>query len=215
MVDIFEFWSDIGRGETVHPADKSVLKRMNPKKHGFRTDCLPASYVGRLRDAPVVLLYLSPGFDEQDLKEAISDEGKDYYVRRWTGNEPLPDIGISGHNWLKSRTKYFTDYKIAKDSIAVLNIGAYHSINVNSYSSMLALPSSRASLDWAQRTLFPDAESGKRIVICMRSAAYWGLETGRIYGKSLFTPEVTRKGYLVYNDKNQKIKDMVYKSLNT
>src|SRR6266508_148553 len=64
--DIFEFWSQIARGEHIHPADKRVFSRMRPEKHGFRLDCLPGCFGGRLRDAPVVLLYLSPGFGEQD-----------------------------------------------------------------------------------------------------------------------------------------------------
>ena len=34
--DIFEFWSQIGWGEHVHPADKKVFERMRPEKHGFR-----------------------------------------------------------------------------------------------------------------------------------------------------------------------------------
>ena len=50
------------RGENVHPVDRKVFERMDPHKHGFRLDCLPSSFGGRLRDAPVVLLYLSPGF---------------------------------------------------------------------------------------------------------------------------------------------------------
>jgi len=50
------------RGENVHPVDRKVFERMDPHKHGFRLDCLLSSFGGRLRDAPVGLLYLSPGF---------------------------------------------------------------------------------------------------------------------------------------------------------
>jgi hypothetical protein len=205
MTDIFDFWSSIRRGETIHPADRDIFARIDAKKHGFRTDCLPACYAGRLCSAPIVLLYLSPGFCPQDLTDASSDEGKDYYLRRWTGNEPLPGVGYAGHTWLKSRTKDFANYNTVMNKIAVLNIGAYHSTNVNSYSSLLALPSSRISLTWAQNVLFPEAEAGKRIVICMRSAAYWGLEAEKAYGKALFAPSVTRNGYLVEDNANQKI----------
>lgn len=212
-MDIFEFWSHIGRGENIHPADKSVFARIDPKKHGFRTDCLPTCYLGRLRSAPVVLLYLSPGFEEQDLKDAASDKSKKYYSKVWIGNEPLPGIGGAGHQWLKSRTKPFADYKIAKDKIAILNIGAYHSKKVKSCSSLLTLPSSRTSIAWAQDVLFPDAESGKRVVLCMRSAAYWGLDIGKTYGKSLFAPQVNIGGYLIKNDKNKQLIETVHKRL--
>ena len=212
MTDIFEFWSHIRRGENIHPADEKVFARLDPRKHGFRADCLPACYGGRLRSAPVVLLYLSPGFSEGDLKDAASDEGKDRYLRRWAGNEPHRSEG-AGSKWLKSRTKCFADYKTVSDKVATLNIGAYHSTDVRSYSALLALPSSRVSLSWAQNVLFPEAESGKRIVICMRSAAYWGLDTGRTYGESLFAPYVNRAGYLKKSDENQKIVEKVRAAL--
>jgi hypothetical protein len=211
IADIFEFWSQIGRGESVHPGDRKVFDRMDSKKHGFRLDCLPSSFGGRLRDAPVVLLYLSPGFGEQDVIDAQTDEGKDYYVRRWRGYEPVRDIKS---NWMLSRTKNFGDYETVKNKIALLNIGAYHSADVRSFGSLLALPSSRVSLGWAQEVLFPDAEAGKRVVICMRSASCWGLERGRKYGKSLFAPEVNpRSGYLLNNDDNKHLVHMVQKRL--
>jgi hypothetical protein len=166
-------------------------------------DCLPACFGGRLRDAPIVQLYLSPGFSESDVAEAKTDEGKDYYLRRWQGYEP------SKSSWMKRRTKVFGDWEKVKDKIALLNIGAYHSTNVKSYASLLALPSSRVSLAWAQSVLFPDAEIGKRIVICMRSAAYWGLDTGRRYGDSLFVPRVNRSGHLLNNVENRQLIKLV------
>jgi hypothetical protein len=208
--DIFKFWSQIDRGEHIHPADKRVFDRMRPKKHGFRLDCLPSSFGGRLRDAPVVLLYLSPGFGRQDLRDARTEEGKDYYVRRWRGYEPIRDIKS---NWMVSRTKSFGTYDEVKDKIALLNIGAYHSTRLKSFASLLALPSSRVSLAWAQDVLFPDAEAGKRIVICMRSASYWGLEQGQKYKGALFAPKVNRSGYLLKNHDNEVLIERVRKCL--
>jgi hypothetical protein len=127
MVDIFEFWSKIGRGEKIHPADRGAFARMDAKRHGFRLDCLPAAFGGRLRDAPIVLLYLSPGFSQADLAAAKTNEGKDFYVRRWQGYEP------AATSWTRSRTKNFGDWEIVRQKVAVLNIGAYHSTNVRSY----------------------------------------------------------------------------------
>jgi hypothetical protein len=207
--DIFEFWSQIDRGEHIHPADKSVFARMRPEKHGFRLDCLPGCFGGRLRDAPVVLLYLSPGFGKQDIVDAKTDGGKDYYARRWIGYEPLREFGSGKSSWMSSRTKIFGNFETVKDKLALLNIGSYHSVNVSSFSSLLSLPSSRVSLGWAQDALFPDAEAGKRIVICMRSAAYWGLEQGRKYKGSLFAPMVNRSGHLLKNDENRRLVDVV------
>jgi hypothetical protein len=208
MMDIFEFWSQIKRGETVHPADRDVFARINLGKHGFQLDCLPACYGGVLKTAPVVFLYLSPGYSAFDVEDAQSEAGKDYCLRKWTGEEPFRDYG-PGKAWLRSRTKNYAEYEIARHSIATLNIGAYHSKDVKDYGSLLALPSSRVSLSWAQAVLFPQAERGERIVVCMRSAAYWGLEIGRHYGNSLFAPEVNRGGHLLKNDMNGSIRELI------
>jgi hypothetical protein len=59
-------------------------------------------------------------------------------TRRWRGYEPIRDIKS---NWMLSRTKNFGDYETVKNMIALLNIGAYHSADVRSFGSLLALPS--------------------------------------------------------------------------
>jgi hypothetical protein len=209
MTDIFEFWSRIGWGEFMHPADKVVFSRMNPEKHGFRLDCLPACFGGPLRTAHVVLLYLSPGFTEQDVADAETDETKNYYARRWKGEEPLRSVDGLGTAWVASRTRSFGSWTTIRDKVAILNIGAYHSRDVKSYGALLALPSSRVALEWAQSVLFPDAEAGKRIVICMRSASYWGLEQGRRYHGALFAPYVNRSGHLINNDEKHRLIELI------
>jgi len=216
MTDIFEFWSRMQRGETIHPADKVVFARINSQvksagreKNKFQTQCLPGCFSGRLRTAAVVLLYLSPGYSRQDEKDAASDEGRDYYFRKWQGNEPLRTSGGEGEKWLRSRTRTFGDYEAVRNHLAILNIGAYHSKVISDYATLTALPSSRVSLDWAQNVLFPEAERGERIVICMRAAAYWGLKTGESYGQGLFAPAVNRSGYLLKNAENAALIDRV------
>jgi hypothetical protein len=64
-------------------------------------------------------------------------------------------------------------------------------------------------MEWAQSVLFPEAEAGRRIVICMRSAPYWGLDPGRRYGKCLFAPLVNRSGHLIKNDDNRRLIKLV------
>ncbi|HRJ67929.1 MAG TPA: hypothetical protein PLW48_12405, partial [Alphaproteobacteria bacterium] len=140
---------------------------------------------------------------------ADSDEGRDYYFRKWQGNEPLRTSGGEGEKWLRSRTRTFGDYEAVRNHLAILNIGAYHSKVISDYATLTALPSSRVSLDWAQNVLFPEAERGERIVICMRAAAYWGLKTGESYGQGLFAPAVNRSGYLLKNAENAALIDRV------
>ena len=71
---------------------------MNPEKHGFELDCLPGCFAGRLKTAKVVLLYLSPGYDQTVADDAKTEEGKDYYFRRWQGDEPFRTTG-PGVSW--------------------------------------------------------------------------------------------------------------------
>jgi hypothetical protein len=207
--DIFEFWSLINRGEHIHPADVAVLNRMTAEQHGFKLECLPGCYGGPLKTAPIVLLFLSPGFSAKDAAEAKTEEMRDYYVRRWAGDEPLRGADPAASAWVASRTRAFGDWDAIRINIAILNIGAYHSKDVKSYGSLMALPSSRVALDWAQSVLFPQAEAGKRLVICMRSAHCWGLERGRSYGAGLFAPHVNRSGYLINNDENARLVQLV------
>jgi hypothetical protein len=82
----------------------AMLFRLDAERHGFQLQCLPGCFAGRLRTAPLVLLYLSPGFSEDDVADAQSEDGKDYRLRSWQGNEPFRDHG-PGRSWLESRTK--------------------------------------------------------------------------------------------------------------
>ena len=200
------------RGDRIHPADKEVFDRMNAERHGFQLDCLPACFAGRLKTASVVLLYLSPGYDQAIADDAKTEATKDYYFRRWQGDEPFRDTG-PGVSWIESKTKIFGDYAAVKNHFALLNIGAYHSKTLKDYGSLLALPSSRVSLTWAQQTLFPEAEAGKRIVICLRSAAYWGLDVGREYKGTLFAPAFNRGGHVLKSAQRERIIEVVRKRI--
>jgi hypothetical protein len=116
--DIFEFWSRMPRGANIHPDDQPIFDRLNPKKHGFQLGCLPASFNGPLRTAGLILLYLSPGFEGHEVRDAKTPEWQDYYFRRWQGNEPIR----ADASWVKSRTAYFGNWEDLRHS-AVLNIG--------------------------------------------------------------------------------------------
>jgi hypothetical protein len=201
---IFDFWSEVEHGAHVHPADVKTFERMDAARHGFNLQCLPGCFAGRLRTASVVFLYLSPGFDPTMVDAAKTNEAKDFRMRSYTGNEPFRDHG-PGRAWVEARMKPFGEFESVRDQCAVLNIGAYPSKDVKSYASLLALPSSRLSLSWAQDYLFAEAEAERRIVICMRSAAYWGFDTGRNYKGTLFAPEVGRSGHLYKTAANQEL----------
>ena len=208
--DIFEFWSRMKFGARVHPADQSIFARMEPLRHGFQLECLPACFAGPLKTAPVVFLYLSPGYEKGEETKARLKETQRRYFVRWQGEELLPE-----HHWFISRTKRFGSYDSVRKKVAVLNIGAYHSRTMDSYGSMLALPSSRVTLDWAQSVLFKEAERGKRIVVCMRAAPYWGLEAGKSYDGHLYAPRTVRSGFLRKSGTSRKLVEAICQRIGT
>ena len=191
--DIFEFWSGIRLRGGAHPADYEVLRRV---RHNFDLRCLPACFFGPLKTAPVVLLYLSPGLSDQDYADARTKKGRARYRRTWAGEEPLrgPDEHEHAWWWWKSRTKSLGDWQALTTKVAILNIGAYHSKKFKNKPLLAALPSSRVSIDWAQHVLFPEAMAGRRVVVCLRAARFWGLQVGERYGRALFAPPVTPRG---------------------
>ena len=144
---------------------------------------LPAPFGGPLRTAKVVLLYLSPGLTAQDRAEADIAEVQQYFMGQRTGHAPFRTEG-GGFKWLTDRTKCFGDWALISPHLAKLNIGGYHSKTFEDAPLLAALPSSRISIGWAQDVLFPQAERGQRVVICLRSARFWGLEQGERYGHS-------------------------------
>jgi len=154
-----------------------------------------------LRTAPIVLLFLNPGFVDFDLEHAQSIGGQDFYFRQRSGNSELPskDEHPFAHKWWASRIKHLgVDETKASKNVAIVNISPYKSKGFSDYHMLAALPSSRACLNWAQSELFPSAKSKQRVVICLRSAAYWGLGCASETG-FLFIPEVNRGGFMSRN----------------
>lgn len=201
-IDIFDFWEEISRDEHVHPRDREVLSRVD---HKFDLKCLPACFSGPLRTAPVVLLYLSPGWSESDVEKAKTQDERDYYHERRKGYQPLAGPDRSGWKWWTSRTAKFGNWEQLQSKIAVLNIGAYHSKEFGDAPLLAALPSSRASVDWAQNILFPQAIAAERVVVCLRAARFWGLDHKEKHGKALFAPAVTRGGHMQKGPMRDKI----------
>lgn len=191
MDDIFSFWAGwTGSDSYIHPADRKVLDRVG---HGFKTDCPAEPFRGRLKEAPIVLLFLSPGFHERDLRTA--NDG--YFSRQREGQCDLPTKAEHETAWawgVKIVRQFGVEYENVRSKIAVLNISPYRSKAFHDWNLLAALPSARTALGWAQTVLFKDAEEGKRTVVCLRSRTYWGLGENQKYGKSLFAPEYTRNG---------------------
>lgn len=158
--DIFEFWSGLPGDARVHPADAKVFDTV---KHEFKLDCLVGVFRGPLKTAPVVLLFLSPGFDEGDSQHARSPVGQACYAKMRIGehNFPNKEEHESASAWSEKIVRQFgLNYKDVLSKLAFLNMGAYKSKDFNDWPMLAALPSSRVALDWAQSVLFPQAEAG-------------------------------------------------------
>jgi len=179
-------------------------------EHHFNLQCLPAAYYGPLKNAPVVLLFLSPGFDISDLDHANSIEGQTWYASQRSGTAPLPteqDHAALFQWWTGICRPFRLDPDQIRHKLAILNLGAYKSVDFRDWHMLSALPSSRKALDWVQSVLFPQAEGGERVVVCLRSAKHWGLRTaeGGPYGEALFAPSVTRAGHMLHGDLRERI----------
>jgi hypothetical protein len=210
--DIFRFWSEMPEDADVHPADESVLAS---RKHGFELRGLPGPYAGPLRTASVVLLFLSPGLDDRDVAHAATKAGRRWYVDQRTGKCDLPneEQHPPAYRWLNRVIRQFgIDYGKARSTVATLNIGAYKSVHFTDWSMLSALPSSKVCLDWAQSVLFPQAKAGKRVVVCLRSANYWGLRVGESVG-SLFCPPCTRGAIMHHGEMREDIKSAVQNAI--
>jgi len=196
----------------MHPSDRPVLER---NKHKFEPRCLPGPYMGPLCHAAVVLLFLSPGLDFRDVAHCDSKSGRDYYARQRTGECDLPEEEEhpSAHKWLtKIIGQFEIGYEEARSTVATLNISAYKSKAFSDWPLFAALPSCRAGLDWAQSVLFPQALAGKRVVVCLRSARYWGLRTGYSEG-SLFCPPFSRNAMMVQSEMREPVKTAVKRAV--
>ncbi|MBI3993998.1 MAG: hypothetical protein HY342_12045 [Candidatus Lambdaproteobacteria bacterium] len=202
--DIFEFWSEIGRGDSVHPRDIQVMSRVDHVGK-LNLDCLPACFSGPLKTARIVLLFLNPGLSERDITWATTDEGRDYYQEKRRGSQPLSGPDGIGFKFWTSHTKDYGEWRNLRNKIAKLNISGYHSTKSPGTQLLAALPSSRVTLDWAQQVLFPQAITGERVVVCLRAKRFWGLDAREQHGKALFAPEVTRGGRMKEGKMKQKI----------
>lgn len=215
-MDIFDFWRPVGAKDNIHPADHHVFQRLADDTHGFQLDCLPGPFKGPLRTAPVVLLFLSPGFKDVDREHAATVEGQAYYARSRTGEAPLPtkEDHPASYAWSAKVIKQFgVQYEEVRAKVAFLNIGPYKSASFDDWPLLSALPSCRAAIDWAQTVLFPEAEAGNRVVVCLRSARHWGLSKGSPAKGNLFAPHHTQDGMMVHGPEREAIKAVAQRAV--
>ena len=217
MMDIFDFWKDVGPACRIHPKDEGIISRYPKGEHALNLDCCPVPFYGPLRTAAIVLLYLNPGLSDSDTNDAKSAEGQKFWFDQRSGTALLRSQEIlEKKSWWVSRTKRFgVDPEHLRSRMAVLEICPYHSKSFEDGPLLAALPSCRASIEWAQQTLFPSAIDGGRVVVCLRAASYWGLVPGNCYGESLFAPRTARSGHMMDDDIRETVIATVQRKLNS
>ncbi|QNM83318.1 hypothetical protein H8M03_02940 [Sphingomonas sabuli] len=214
MEDLFGFWARCKGDQFVHPDDADVL---GSTAHSFNLECLPSPFTGPLRTAPVVLLFIAPGFDPYDLDHAKQPQAQAWYERQRGGDEPLSTAAEHRTHygwWTRIVRQFGITPEAARAEVAVLDMAPYHSKSFHDWPLLAALPSARKAVDWAQSVLFPAARAGDRIVVCLRSAAYWGLASGsagRVFGEALFCPAFTRGGFMRHGPMREQVRAAVQK----
>lgn len=211
--DIFDFWAECPGDGRIHPQDRPVFERAGDM--GFDLRCLPCNIWGTLKTARVVLLFLSPGFVKFDLEYAERPSSHALLERRHLGVEPLDskDDHPLGWKWWASRTKAIGKPHELRDNVAILNIGAYHSKEFKDAHALMALPSSRMAIGWAQSVLFPQAERGERVAVCLRKPRAWGLKSGQAYPGTLYAPVTNAAGYMVHGEERETIRRIARQAL--
>ncbi|MCP1998632.1 hypothetical protein [Nitrobacter winogradskyi] len=200
MIDIFEYWKDVDPRTLVHPEDRPFF---DSNKHRLCLSCLPVPYYGPLKTAKIVLLYLNPGLTQRDIVAASDPTEQDFFWRQRQGYEYLRDQeGRKEKSWWFLRTKYFgLETEFIRKNLAVVQLCAYHSQSFKDWSLLTKLPSCKVAFEWTQNFLIPQAKRGERIVVCLRSPKYWGLEAGRKYEGQLFSPKTTRQGLALLSER--------------
>jgi hypothetical protein len=197
--DLLRFWTKAIPSLQVHPDDAPVL---DAYPHSLALDTLVGPWMGPVRTAPVVLLTLNGGIGANgvEVAEAQMPAVREFMVQNLGGDAPLPAFKTNpaGREWTERRLAQFgLSYQAAATKVAFVNLIPYRSrAGSDDMRTAKRLESYRLVRSWAHDTLFPQAEAGERVVVCLRSASHWGLVTDTHRGKSLFTPKVNRSGFM-------------------
>jgi hypothetical protein len=166
--------------------------------------------MGAARDAQITLLYANGGRSPEDCNVGAIKAWLPSYAHHLSGEAPLPlfENHPPARKWTQAHIKAFgMPYEDARTKIAFLNIVPYKTWDTADWGRkevrdlIEELPSVLAMRRWLHDVLRPDAIDGKRLVVCLRSAALWGLGAGEASKGGLFTPRPNRGGFLPQADR--------------
>jgi len=173
MSGLRDFWRRLDG--PVHPDDRPFF---DGASHTFNLEYPPPAFVGRIDEAPIVVLMANGGYNETTKSEFKSQRDIDEYIDYLTGARGVPPDNLSAYytgsplwNWIRG------------GQLAIANAVAYRSpkLSEEPANRRLAkrLPSYRAHVEWLRRELLPSAAQRKRLVVAHRFTQ-WGLRRSQM-----------------------------------
>jgi hypothetical protein len=172
----------------------------NAADNGLHLSLQPVPYVGDLRTAAIVLLFLNPGFGYSDYWAEYHGPG---FRERIVNNLHQSFEGVEfpfmfldptlcwsgGFIWWEKKLrktiqkiaaeKFDGNYRVGLRSLssklACVELFPYHSSSFRDHNLLEHLPSVNAARQYALNGLIPDARAGKRTVIVTRQVAAWAV----------------------------------------
>jgi hypothetical protein len=173
-MSLFEFWSRLAEGATVHPDDRAVLEG---GPHGFHFDLPPTPVLGSLRTAPVVLCYGNSVHQELDAAEARNHSHRARLAWQVDGVDPYPTWMPSWSDLLAARCRQMAlGLDELARAVAILNVVPYASerLGVNETAIARHLASSAVARRYLHEVLVPRARSEEIFLVVVRSHVLWG-----------------------------------------
>ena len=78
-------------------ADKAIIDRFNEKENDtyrIHTEIMPAPFMGNVLEAPILLLLLNPGFDEEEERLNYYNDYRSYWENEIQHKESITDLPL-------------------------------------------------------------------------------------------------------------------------
>lgn len=173
---IFDFWNKLKAQQCVHPEDANVLKK-HPDT--FELNIPPGHINGQFKSAPIIALYLNPGFEDEDRLSFDNAEYRELLFQQIQGENDFPLWFERWKKWFIPRVRIndLDDNQLAKN-VAIFNVCAYASKDAKMLTPEIieSLPSSQVAIRYLHDVLIPQAKRGERFIVVGRGAWAWKLK---------------------------------------
>jgi hypothetical protein len=176
FIMLFDFWRELPPGDTIHPADRVLLKKF---PNTFETGMPPGQINGRFKTALVVACFVNPGFDDEDRALLQDPVKRQLLLDQLDGTQQFP-IWIPGwKSWFLERVGRIElpEYELAS-TVATFNACAYASKNTKKMSRSLVnqLPSTLIARKYLHEILIPKAKERKVFLVFCRGNWAWKVD---------------------------------------